>query len=260
MLITLTTDFGTVDPFVGVMKGVIAGINPEAQVIDISHGVPPQDIIAGALILRHSVSYFPRGTIHVAIVDPGVGSDRRPLLVQCDGNYFVGPDNGVLSLALEGKEPTRIIQLSNPDYHLQPTSATFHGRDIFAPVAAHLSQGVDPAAFGMALDNFARIQRPEIVKSQRVIEGEIVYIDGFGNLFTTIQEQDLAALPNKDISVTIRDTTIHGLSQNYADGENGRCLALINSWGLLEITYYKDNAQRRIAAKIGDKVQIRVVS
>jgi S-adenosyl-L-methionine hydrolase (adenosine-forming) len=260
MLITLTTDFGIVDPFVGIMKGVIAGIHPDAQVIDISHGVPAQDIMAGALILRHSVSYFPRGTIHVAIVDPGVGSNRRPLLVHGNGNYFVGPDNGVLSLALEGKEPTRVIQLSNPAYHLQPTSGTFHGRDIFAPVAAHLSRGVDPAAFGMALDNFARIQWPKIVKSQRAIEGEIVYIDGFGNLFTTIQEQDLAAVPNKDISVTIRDTTIHGLSQNYADGENGRCLALINSWGLLEIAYYKDNAQRRIAAKIGDKVEIRLVS
>ena len=260
MFITLTTDFGAVDPFVGIMKGVIAGIHPEAQVIDISHGVPPQDIMAGALILRHSVCYFPRGTIHVAVVDPGVGGDRRPLLVEGDGNYFVGPDNGVLSLALEGKEPTRIIQLSNPAYHLQPTSGTFHGRDIFAPVAAHLSRGVDPAAFGLTVDNFTRIQWPKIVKSQRAIEGEVVYIDGFGNLFTTIQEQDLAALPDKNISVTIRDTTIHGLSRNYAAVDDGRCLTLINSWGLLEIACYKDNAQRRTAAKIGDKVELRVVS
>src|SRR5215467_14046965 len=137
MLITLTTDFGSADPFVGIMKGVIAGIHADAQVVDISHGVPPQDLVAGALILRHSVPYFPCGTIHVVVVDPGVGSERRPLLIQCDGNYFVGPDNGVLSLALEGRNPTRIIHLSNPVYHLQPTSTTFHGRDIFAPAAAY---------------------------------------------------------------------------------------------------------------------------
>src|SRR5574341_2016219 len=146
MLITLTTDFGYSDPFVGIMKGVIARINPNAQVIDLSHGIPPQDIMAGALVLRHSVSYFPRGAVHVAIVDPGVGGARRPLLIECDGSYFVGPDNGLLSLALEDKQPARIVELSNPSYHLQSASKTFHGRDIFAPVAAYLSLGIAAAA------------------------------------------------------------------------------------------------------------------
>jgi len=142
MLITLTTDFGHRDPFVGIMKGVIAGINPKAQVIDLTHGIPPQDVMAAALALRHSVAYFPRDSIHVVVVDPGVGGSRRPLLIESAGNYFIGPDNGVLSLATAAAESLQVFELSNPDYRLEPTSATFHGRDIFAPAAAHLSLGV----------------------------------------------------------------------------------------------------------------------
>jgi S-adenosylmethionine hydrolase len=138
MVITLTTDFGLQDSFVGIMKGVIAGINPQAEPIDLTHGIPPQDVLAGALTLRHAVRYFPTGTIHVAVVDPGVGGARRPLLIECNGNFFIGPDNGLLSLALENRDPARIVELTNPAYHLHPTSRTFHGRDIFAPVAAHV--------------------------------------------------------------------------------------------------------------------------
>src|SRR5688572_5231964 len=152
MIITLTTDFGYQDSFVGIMKGVIAGINPQARVIDITHGIPPQGILAGALTLRHSVKYFPSGTIHVAVVDPGVGSSRRPLLIQDQGNYFLGPDNGILSLAVENIESAHIVQLTNPTYHLHPTRTTFHGRDIFAPAAAHLSLGTPLKAFGEPWD------------------------------------------------------------------------------------------------------------
>ncbi len=258
MIITLTTDFGYKDPFVGIMKGVIAGINPNVQVVDLSHGIPPQDIMAAALVLRHSVPYFRRGAIHVAVVDPGVGSTRHALLIESDGQYFIGPDNGVLSLTLTDKQPDTVIQLSNTIYHLQPTSATFHGRDIFSPVAAHLSLGIDPAALGEPIDNFVRLDWPKLVKSQGRIEGEIVYIDGFGNLFTNIQEQDLAALQRENLSVTLGDITIQGLARSYAAGENGRCIALINSWGLVEIAFYGDSAQRRCQAKIGDKVQVSV--
>lgn len=260
MLITLTTDFGYVDPFAGIMKGVIAGINPRAQIVDISHGVPPQDIMAAALMLRHSVSYFPRRTIHVAVVDPGVGSERRPLLVECDGTYLIGPDNGVLSFALENKQPTRIVHLSNPTYHLQPVSATFHGRDIFAPVAAHLSLGVDPTAFGVVVDYFVRTHWPSVIKSNNGIEGEIVYIDRFGNLFTTIREQDLTGFRREDVSVSLGEVTIHGLASNYASAKGEKFVAVINSWGLLEIAFPNQSAERRASAKIGDKVQIRGIS
>src|ERR1051325_11087250 len=153
MRITLTTDFGYIDPFVGIMKGVIAGINPDVQVVDATHGVPPQNLIAGALVLRHSVDYFPSGTIHVVVVDPGVGTARRPILIECEHMYLIGPDNGVLSLALETHKAVRTVELSNQTYQLYPTSNTFHGRDIFAPAAAHVSRGVDPGSFGEQVEN-----------------------------------------------------------------------------------------------------------
>jgi len=258
MVITLTTDFGYQDPYAGIMKGVIAGIDPQARVIDVSHGVPPQDVMAGALTLRHSVPYFPRGTIHLAVVDPGVGSARRPLLIESDGSYFVGPDNGVLSLALEERQPQRIIHLSNGIYHLQPTSATFHGRDIFAPVAAYLSLGVAPAAFGETVEGFVRLASHKVVKSERSIAGEIVYIDRFGNLSTNIREQDLESLRKGEISITLGKLTIQGLASNYAAGVKGGWIAVINSWGLLEIALYRDNAQRHCQGKVGDKVYLSV--
>jgi S-adenosylmethionine hydrolase len=257
MIITLTTDFGYKDPFVGVIKGVIAGINPDAQLIDLSHGIRAHDIMGGALVLRHSASYFPRGTIHVAVVDPGVGSARRPLLVECDGQYFIGPDNGVLSLALTNKLTERLVRLSNPTYHLQPTSATFHGRDIFAPVAAHLSLGIDPAAFGDPVDDYVRLGWPQVMKSAQNIDGEIVYTDRFGNLFTNIEEQALRFLPKDNLCISLGNVNIQGLASNYAAGADGRLIALINSWGLLEIALYKDSAQRSCQARIGDRVRIR---
>jgi S-adenosylmethionine hydrolase len=256
MLITLTTDFGYQDSFVGVMKGVIAGINPQARVIDITHGIPPQDILAGALTLRHAVRYFPRGTIHVVVVDPGVGSARRPLLMERDGDYFIGPDNGVLSLAVENIESIRIVHLSNPAYYLQPINKTFHGRDIFAPAAAHLSLGFPATAFGEPLDQIVRVAIPEIVRKQRSIEGEIVYIDNFGNLFTNVCAHDLTGLPSDQIEVVVRSVRIRGLSQNYAAPRGGGFVAVLNSWDLLEIAAYKDNAQKRTGAKIGDKIEI----
>src|SRR5215470_13510760 len=251
MLITLTTDFGAVDPFVGIMKGVIAGIHPEAQVVDISHGVPPHDLMAGALILRHSVSYFPRGTIHVVVVDPGVGSNRRPLLIQCDGTYFIGPDNGVLSLALKGRNPSRIIHLSNSAYHLQPTSSTFHGRDIFAPAAAYLSWGVAPDSLGEADADFVQLEWPEPLQTAGKITGKIIYIDGFGNLFTNIRDRDLQGLPKDKISISLEKHKVQGLVSNYAAGSGEKLAAVINSWGLLEIALYKDSAQRHTGAKVG---------
>src|ERR1044071_3028033 len=212
MLITLTTDFGHTDPFVGIMKGVIAGLNPSVRVIDITHGIPPQDLMAGALVLRHSVAYFPPGSVHVVVVDPGVGTTRRPLLVQCADFFLIGPDNGVLRLALEANEPVSIVELSNLEYHLHPTSSTFHGRDIFAPVAAHLSRAVDPAKFGPQVHDFVRLGWPPIVKTSESIAGQVVYIDGFGNLFTTIREADLAQYGKEKLAVTIRDVTINGVS------------------------------------------------
>ena len=256
MLITLTTDFGYTDPFVGIMKGVIYGINPQAQVVDLSHGIPAQNIVAAALVLRQSVRYFPPGTIHVAVVDPGVGSTRRPLLIEFEESYFIGPDNGVLSLVMEEKTPGRIIRLSNPAYQLQPTSTTFHGRDIFAPAAAYLSRGVAPEAFGETIKDFARLAWPAVIKTGTTMKGEIVYIDGFGNLFTSIGANDLKKVREHKLRITLRDVSILGLAANYAAVEQDKYLALINSWGLLEIAVYKGSAQKCSGAMIGDKVEV----
>jgi S-adenosylmethionine hydrolase len=256
MLITLTTDFGYADSYVGIMKGVICRINPQARLVDLCHGVSPQDVMGAALLLRHSLQYFPGGTIHIAVVDPGVGSVRRPLLVEAEGNYLIGPDNGVLSLAVSEQRPSRIIHLSNTTYYLKPTSKTFHGRDIFAPVAGYLSLGVAPEAFGATISDWVELHWPAILRSAAAIAGEIIYIDAFGNLFTNIRADDLKELSGRPIRITVRDLSIPGLADNYAAVESGQYLALINSWGLLEIAIYKASAQERSGARVGDKVQV----
>lgn len=255
-LITLTTDFGYKDPFVGIMKGVIFGINPRANVIDLSHGIPAQDVLAGALVLRYAAPAFPPGTIHVAVVDPGVGSGRRPLLIECEGSFFIGPDNGLLSLVLEGKKSGRIIHLINESYHLKPTSATFHGRDIFAPVAAYLSLGIAPGDFGEAASDFKRLAWPQPTAAEGGLNGKVIYIDTFGNLITNIRESDLSALGSRALTISVAGATAHGLASSYSSEQRGYA-AIINSWGLLEIFSFSGNAQLLSGAKLGDAVSAR---
>lgn len=254
--ITLTTDFGYKDPFVGVMKGVILGINPHARIVDLSHGIAPQDIRGSALALAYAAPYFPPATIHVAVVDPGVGTERRPILIEAAESFFLGPDNGILSRALQGREIRQVIELANDSYHLKPTSATFHGRDIFAPAAAHLSLGVPPREFGPTLDSYRRIEWPELVRTAEEIRGEIIYIDNFGNLITNVRERDLQGLPRDRVLISLVDVTIRGIARNYAAAGEGYA-ALINSWGLLEIVCFNGHADQRSGADIGDPVHIR---
>jgi S-adenosylmethionine hydrolase len=255
--ITLTTDFGYKDPFVGIMKGVILGINPNARIVDLSHGVAPQDIRGAALALKHSAPFFPPGTIHVAVVDPGVGTQRRAILIEAEGSFFIGPDNGVLSFALRDKAVANIVELTNESYHLKPKSATFHGRDVFAPVAAHLSLGVAIHDLGGKLENYTRLDWPEVMKTEDGIRGEIIYIDNFGNLITNVSEHDLKSFRREKLAVSLADVTIHGLASNYAGAEKEDYTALINSWGLLEISCFNGRAHLRSGADIGDPVHIR---
>jgi len=257
MLITLTTDFGYTDPFVGIMKGVIATINPDVRVVDVTHGVPQQNLIAGALVLHHSVDYFPSGTIHVVVVDPGVGTARRPILIECEDMYLIGPDNGVLSLALETHKAVRTVELSNQTYQLYPTSNTFHGRDIFAPAAAHVSRGVDPGSFGEQVENLVSLEWPAPVRSEDSMAGQVVYIDGFGNLFTTISGKDLTQDENQEITIAIGNATIHGIARAYGSAGSRRFVAVVNSWGFLEIAAPNGNAAQILGAQIGDNVQVR---
>ena len=259
-IITLTTDFGYADPFVGIMKGVILCITRDLQIVDLDHGIAPQDIRAAALTLAASVDYFPLGTIHVAVVDPGVGSQRRPILIHSAGHYFVGPDNGVFSLAVKENGSSLIVHLSNEDYYWHPKSQTFHGRDVFAPVAAHLARGVPIAEFGSPLKDWVRLAWPSVERAGELIVGEVAYIDRFGNLFTNIRERDLTGISRERIRVHLKDIEIQGLSQNYVAGDTGRFIALINSWGLVEVASCSDSAASRSKAKIGDKVRLELLA
>ena len=259
-IITLTTDFGYADPFVGIVKGAILCINSNLHIVDLNHGIPPQDIRAAALTVAASVDYFPLGTIHVAVVDPGVGSERRPIVIHSAGHYFVGPDNGVFSFALKDKESSCIVHLSNEAYHRQPKSQTFHGRDIFAPVAAHLARGVPLAEFGSPLKDSACLPWPALERTREFIVGEVLYIDHFGNLFTNIRERDLTGVAKEKIRFHLNGIEIQGLAQSYAAGDKDTYIALVNSWGLVEIASCNDNAASRSQAKIGNKVRVELLT
>ncbi len=256
-IITLTTDFGYRDPFVGIMKGVVSAINPAAAIIDLTHGVAPQDVTGGALALAAAVDFFPQGTVHVAVVDPGVGGSRRPVLLETDRACYVGPDNGLLSLAAGRQRLARVIHLSNPDYHMRPASTTFHGRDIFAPVAAHVSGGVPPEELGETVEAFEKLEVPAPQRQgANRMEGEVIYVDGFGNLTTNIRGEDLERFEPGSVSVRVGDRVIRGLSVNYASAGTGNHLALINSWGFLEISRCDGNAQATLGAGVGTPVAL----
>ena len=253
-IISLTTDFGLKDPYAGVMKGVILSINPGATVVDISHGITPQNILEGAFVVSQAYPYFPLGTIHVAVVDPGVGGKRRPIIVETERYFFVGPDNGVFTWVLERERVRRVIHITRDEYLLREVSRTFHGRDVFAPVAAHLSMGVDPEAMGEPIHEPTMIQMPRPVKRGRWIAGEVVYIDSFGNCVTNIPADEVEEA--RDVVIRVKGLVIKGLSEAYEEGERGKPLALIGSASLLEIGSYMENASRLFHIKEGDKVEV----
>jgi hypothetical protein len=253
-IVTLTTDFGLIDPFVGIMKGVIASRAPAARIVDVTHGIPPQDVLAGALALRHAAPYFPAGTIHVAVVDPGVGTARRPLCVETATGVFVGPDNGVLSLAAPADAIRRIVALTEEQFFLEPRSRTFHGRDVFAPVAAALATGTPPGALGADVAEMIRIAPPLPVVETGRIRGEVIYVDGFGNLVTNVDEPTLARGGRG--SVVVRGTRMQGVQESYAAVARGEPLAVVNSWGLVEIAVRDGSAAKKLAAGVGEPVMI----
>ena len=255
-IISLLTDFGSRDAFVGIMKGVVLGINPTARLVDLSHEIPAQNILAGALVLRSAFSFFPSDTIHVAIVDPGVGSTRRGILLETRHGYFVGPDNGLLSLAAPAETVVRTIYLANTEYFLSPCSSTFHGRDVFAPVAAHLSLGIAPEQFGPAVNTVERLTLPRIEREEKRLVGQVIYIDHFGNLVTNISETDLLPFPREKLYVSIGAVSILGIVPSYAAVAVGSPAAVINSWGLLEIAVRNGIAAQQLRISPGCPVSI----
>ena len=252
-LVALTTDFGLVDPWVGIMKGVIATRAPEARVVDVTHGIPPQNVLAGALVLRHAVPYFPPGTIHLAVVDPGVGSERRPICVETPREVLVGPDNGLLSLAAAAP-PARVYHLKEGRFFPSPRSATFHGRDVFAPVAAALATGTRPSELGPEITDLHRLQVPEPRREAGTIRGQVIYVDHFGNLITNVPRSLLTNFPGEASSISIRGTRVSGLSPSYAAVPSGRPVAVVNSWDHLEIAVRDGSAAASLGAGVGDDV------
>jgi S-adenosylmethionine hydrolase len=260
-IITLLTDFGTRDHYVASMKGTILKINPRATLIDISHHVSPQNVREGAFLLANAHSAFPMGTIHLSIVDPGVGGPRKPILIVTKDGSFVGPDNGIFTLALKGQKIKKVIALTNPKYFLSHVSHTFHGRDLFAPVAAYLSLGVRPGAFGPVLSSWVEFdfEKPGI-KEGRLI-GEIFHIDVFGNLISNIDEEQLFHfVKNHSFEIKIGKRTIRGLKKGYWEGKRNEPIALIGSGGFLEISVREGNARKMLEVKMGDPIQIKLTA
>ena len=266
--ITLTTDFGTEDPYVGMMKGVILGINPRASIVDISHYVQPQSIVSGAFIIGVGHRFFPSGTVHIVVVDPGVGSSRKLLLLETPRATFLAPDNGVLSRVLgEGtREPGpteagraslptgyRAFSLTNPEFWLYPVSNTFHGRDIFAPVAAHLSLGVPPQRLGEEERDIAWLPHSEPRWEGEVLEGRVVHVDHFGNLITDIAGGLLE--PWDGLEVEVAGQRITGLSRYYQERE--RLLAIVGSYGTLEVSIRDGSAGWELGLWAGEPVKVR---
>ena len=235
-IITLTTDFGESDPYVAMMKGVILSINPDAKIIDISHQIPVGSIQEGGLIIKESYKYFPSGTVHVGVVDPGVGGKRKPIAVLVDNYFFVGPDNGLFSPIIETQVHTNSIHLKEKRYWMHSISSTFHGRDIFAPVAAHLSLGVDPFLMGEKIDNPTTLAHPLPRENNSDLVGEIIRVDHFGNLITNITREHLSPfLKSKGLIIKIGSLTLKKICTTYNDVPEGQPLALIGSSNALEI-------------------------
>jgi hypothetical protein len=256
-IITLLTDFDTKDHYVASMKGVILGINPLCVFVDISHRIRPQDIREGAFVLANAYSFFPRGTIHLCVIDPGVGGSRRPILVKTRDHSFVGPDNGLFGLVLLREKAEEIIILNQPDFFLPRVSSTFHGRDLFAPVAAHLSLGIRPESFGPVTGTWKRLSAASPDVSSNRLSGEIIHIDAFGNLITSIDETLLFRfLRGRPFSIKAGDRSIGGLCKTYRDAGKGELTALIGSGGLLEIAVRDGDAGKKLKIKRGDPVRI----
>ena len=236
-IITLTTDFGLTDPYVGIMKGVILSINPQVNIIDISHAIGAGNIAGGATVLKEACSWFPEGTIHMGVIDPGVGGDRRPLLIQTRKYFLVGPDNGLFTPFINSDDLISAIHLDQSRFFLPDVSSTFHGRDIFAPVAAHLSAGTDPAEMGTPVKDPVQERMPALNLNKDTLTGEIIHVDHFGNLITNIQKQALDRfLKGKKAGIQIRELKIQGIQHTYSTVKPGTPLALIGSSGVLEIS------------------------
>jgi S-adenosyl-L-methionine hydrolase (adenosine-forming) len=257
-IITLTTDYGTSDHLAGVLKGVILRILPNATVVDINHHVAPFDVLDGALTIGTAYRFFPPRTVHVVVVDPGVGTARRPIIASAEQQYFVAPDNGVLSMVYD-RDPGAIVRHVTAEHHfLSPVSNTFHGRDVFAPVAAWLAKTFQTEAFGEEITDFVRFVLPRPKPAGTALKGVVLRVDAFGNLMTNFTAEDLpaAAMESGKIKLQVGGKAVERLAQNFAEGASGAPVAILGSSGYLEIAVNKGNAARALGVNRGAEVTI----
>lgn len=256
-IISLLTDFGEKDHYVASMKGVILNINPQCILVDITHEVRPHDIQEGAFILANTYSYFPKGTIHLSVVDPEVGGMRKPVLLVTQNYFFVGPDNGLFTFIAQREKVKQVVVLTHKKYFLPRISMTFHGRDIFAPVAAYLSLGIKPNAFGYKTSALKKLRYQKPIIKEGKLLGEIFHIDTFGNLVSNIDEEKLFRfIKGRPFVIRIGRTIVHSLKKGYWEGKKSEKIALIGSGGFLEISINEGNAQKVLKLKKGDPIQI----
>ena len=276
--LVLATDFGLADAYVGMMRGVVFSINPHAHVIDLTHGIGPQDVRHGAVVLADAHTYFPDGSIFVAVVDPGVGTDRPAILLETPQHRFVAPDNGLLTLVCRRYDPEfggsdtsgpaevpngcKAWRLTNPEYWRHPVSATFHGRDVFAPAAAHLSTGVEPDALGNSTTSITALSWPVPRPERNVVRGQIIFADAFGNLVSDITADILANMGvsgrESEVVVNIAGRDIAGLSRTFQDPPGGGLKALLGSHGRLEVALVDGNAAAALGAGGGTEIVLRI--
>jgi S-adenosyl-L-methionine hydrolase (adenosine-forming) len=258
-IVTLTTDFGTNDHFVGAVKGVILDIVPEAAIVDISHAVQAFDVLDGALTISQTYSYFPTGTVHMIVVDPGVGTARRPIIASSDGYHFVAPDNGVLSMIYAKEERIHVRHVTAEHYFHQPVSNTFHGRDIFAPVAAYLAKMVDSHKFGDEIEDYVRFAAPKPKPAgENRIRAVVLKVDRFGNLISNVTPDDVPALfaGKAAFKIVVGNREITELRGNYAEGAPGEVFGILGSMGYLEIVANRAAAAQITGAGKGSEVSI----
>jgi S-adenosyl-L-methionine hydrolase (adenosine-forming) len=260
-IITLTTDFGQNDHFVGVLKGVLLEIVPDARIVDISHAVQAFDVLDGALTISQAYSYFPAGTVHMVIVDPGVGTARRPILVMGERHIFVAPDNGVLSLVYDREQRLSVRHITAEHYFLQPTSSTFHARDVFAPIAAYAAKGVDTGRFGDEVTDFVRFAAPRPkATDERTLRGVVLKVDRFGNMITNITPEDAPKIFEPGASgftiIVGGKGQIERVCANYAEGGPGEVFGILGSMGFLEISAYRGSAAQLLGAGKGSEVSV----
>lgn len=256
-LITLTTDFGTSSPYVAIMKGVILSINPHVRLVDVTHAIPPQDVMQGAIVLAEITRWFPPHTLHVAVIDPGVGGARQMVYAEFGNQAVLGPDNGLFTRLAQRNTPSTIIALDQPAHWLPTVSSTFHGRDILAPVAAKLSLGLDPRQLGSQLESLILLPEPEVLVGERKITGRIESIDSFGNLITDITETQLEGVPRGETTtVTCDEHQTLGIFRTYSDQPAMTLIALVGSSGHLELAIVNESAAMMLGVRTGTPVVV----